>query len=627
MKRAFGVLGIAAASLLFATASPDTFRFSRPLKASPGWARLALPDDVLDACRPGLPDLRLFGGESEEVPWALEERIARALVRLAFRDVERASNRETTAILDRGAHPGLARSATLEVDGEDYLKPVTIESSDDGVAWKAFAQGSVFSTRRARSTTLRFAPNDRRWWRFRFDDRNGEPVAPRAALLDSESDPTAVREVPLTLGPATGESPLTATLPAANLGVFALRIEAVGAAYARRVRIWERIFFRGEVLRRPIGEAALVRAADGSGRQEVPLCDSSARVFEIEVERMDGPLLEISRVVALARPRAIVFTAPAAGGLALRYGSAAAEAPRYDLERALALAKPRDPATATVGPPETGATAAATFPPPARGAALDPVSWKWRQPIELPAAGNVAYLDLTGSAAHGEGSPRILDAANRQVPYVVERAAHRERHPVASRVHAHGTKTIIELLGVSDPTAVDMIEISATAPEYFSRALIVLEQLTDARGEAESRILGSTSWEKRAEEAFTPIAISISRPSGSAVRIEIENGDNAPLLPGAAAVWTSVPRIDFAFDRAEQLILVSGNPEAAPPRYDLELVAARVLEAPALPARLKGAPVSSAPKSPGAPGWLWIAVVAAGVLVTVVLARTLRPGG
>ncbi|HEY6099500.1 MAG TPA: hypothetical protein VIW03_08725, partial [Anaeromyxobacter sp.] len=69
-------VGAGALSLLAlgATASPDLFRFSRPVTAAPGWARLVLPDDVLDACRPGLPDLRLYDASGREVSWALEER-------------------------------------------------------------------------------------------------------------------------------------------------------------------------------------------------------------------------------------------------------------------------------------------------------------------------------------------------------------------------------------------------------------------------------------------------------------------------------------------------------------------------------------------------------------------------
>jgi hypothetical protein len=607
-----------------------------------------LPDDVLDRCRAGLPDLRIFDAEGAEVPWALEERVERverggigASRRHPLVDVERVPGRETTALVDRGPRPPLARAATLEIDGSDWLKPVTLEASDDRTAWAVVARGSVFATRSARSTTIRFPANDRRWWRFRLDDRNGDPVVPRSVRAEAENPSEPRREIPLPLvaagggeaSPAapTGPTAPTVSLPAGNLGVRTLRIEGRAPAYSRRVRVWERVFFRDELLRRPIGEGVLARAPDGTGNDEVSICEPTGRELEIEVERMDGPEFAISRVVALAHPRTILFAAPPAGTLRLAYGSSLVDAPRYDVERALAIARPREISPATLGPvtpptrSETSASAAA-FPDPARGAALDPSRWKWRQPIALPAGGNVAYLDLSAVSGRGEGTPRILDEQNRQVPYVVERAAHRERRLVSARISQRETRTIVEIPDLVAPSDVDAFEVSASAPAFFSREAIVLEQEFDARGAAGTRVLGSASWEKRAEEEARPLTIPVARPATRSVRIEIENGDNASLTIGPVAVWTSVPRIDFVYRPGEQLTLVTGSVDAlAPaPRYDLELVATRVLAAPAQPAKLAARPAPATPGETRGPRWLWIPVVAAVLLVALVLARTLR---
>lgn len=622
-------LALFAILLLPVAAAPsDLFRFSRPVSARPGWARLLLPDEVLDACRFRLPDLRLVREDGGEVPWALEERVGWSPVRFPLSDVERAVNRETTALLDRGPRPALAGSVALEIDGEDFLKPVTVESSDDGASWKAFAKGSVFATRLARSTALRFAPNDRRWWRFRFDDRNADPITPRAAVVRAADPAVELREVPLALTarePGHGDSPfVTALLPATNLGVVALRIEGAGPAYVRRVRVAERIFFRDEVVRRPVGEGVLTRAPDGSGQDSIPLCEPSARALEIEVEETDGPPFVISRVVALARPRAILFSAPSGVGLRLLYGSALAEAPRYDVEKALSLARPLRFGPADLGPADTNRAQPAVFPLPPRGSPADPARWKWRQSIELPGSGNVAFLDLSASLLSEGGPPRILDSANRQVPYLFERAAHRERHPVASRVSTRETKTVVELTGLRDVETVDTVEITALAPAYFSRQAVVLEQLIDDRGAAGTRVLGAAAWEKRENEPSALLSIPIARPTSSRIRLEIENGDNAPILIGRTAVWTSVPRIDFVFSPGEKLTLVSGNPDTVAPRYDLELVAARVLASPAQAARLSGRTTTHV--RPKRPAVLWVAVAAAAGLVALVLVRTLRAG-
>ena len=621
---ALGAAMLGLGALVFATVPADLYRFSRPVTAPEGWVRLALPDDVLDACRPGLPDLRVVREGNAEIPWALEQRIHEVSRRLELRDVERASGRETTALLDRGARPGLAAAVTLMIDGEDFLKPVVIESSDDRASWRAFASGSVFATRLARSTTLRFSPNDRRWWRLRFDDRNGDPISPRAAIVETSAGTqvAALREIPLALSvPSPDEPSWTVSAPAANLGIVALKIQAEAVAYSRHVRVVERVFFRGEVLRRVVGEGSIVRAADGSGNDVIPIGESAARSLEIEVEASDGPSLQITRVVAFAPPRAILFSAPAGAALRLLYGSTLADPPNYDLERALAGARPHETAAGSLGAP--AGVAPAGFPIPPRGAAVDPAGWKRRQPIVPPSAGNVAYLDLTGAAGEGPGTPRIVDADNRQVPYVLERAEHRKKRVVPFRDMSRGTKTIVEISGLGDHGSIDTVDVSATAPSYFSRELVVAEEITDERGAAGNRILGSASWEKRPEAAAATLRVPIARPSGERIRIEIENGDNAPVVLGSTAVETSVPRLDFVFSPREELMLLSGNPDAAAPRYDLELVAARVLSEPALPAHLGTPSPAANPKSPATPPWLWIVVAVAAVLVVVVLVRTL----
>lgn len=625
---------LAAAGSVLAGAGPapsDLFRFSRPVTAAPGWARLVLPDDLLDACRPGLPDLRIRNG-AEEAPYVFEDRIGAAPARLAFRDVERSGGRETTAILDRGARPSLARAATLEIDEEGYLKPVTVESSDDRVAWKTFAKGSVFSTRIARSTTIRFAPNDRRWWRFRFDDRNGDAITPRAAWVRPSDERAAppLREIALFLSPAPPAGAVRVlTLPAANLGIVALRVEGNASAYSRNVRVSERVLFRDELVRRPVGEGTIVRAPGGAGNDEIAIGDASSRTLELDVEESDGPVFEITRIVALARPQAILFAVPSGASLRLLYGSALAESPRYDLGRALAHSRPARISEATPGAPQAASgSAPSAFPQPERGAPIDAAPWKWRQEIELPGTGNVAYLDLVGRAAEG-GSPRIVDSHQRQLPYVMERAAHRERRTVPFQSVLRETKTVLELGGVADPVGIDAVEISADAPAYFSRQATVVEMETDARGSTGTRVLGSGSWEKGADAPAVPLTIPIARPTGRRIRVEIENGDNAPLSISSAAVWTSAPRIDFVFAPGDRLTLLSGNPDSPAPRYDLELVAARVLSSPAQAARLR-APEKSATAAdrPAASSrFLWVAIVAAVLLVAVVLARTLRASG
>jgi hypothetical protein len=160
-------------------AAADAFRYSRPVTAPSGWTRLEIPPDVLAACRRGLPDLRVTASGTD-VPYVLEQSLGAVDDTWALTNVESVNGVETTAIADRGAHPSAAVRATIDVAAPAFLKPVVLEASDDRATWKEFARGSIFATGGARMTTLRFAPNDRRYWRVRLDDRNGSPVVPRS---------------------------------------------------------------------------------------------------------------------------------------------------------------------------------------------------------------------------------------------------------------------------------------------------------------------------------------------------------------------------------------------------------------------------------------------------------------
>jgi hypothetical protein len=602
--------------------SDPSFRFSRDVKTSTGWCRIELPDDVLDACRPDLPDLRLRDANGQDVAYAWE-RSEGLSARWELTNVESVPRHETLARVDRGRHAPLSRSTTLEIADAEFLKPVVLESSEDGLSFREVVHGSVFATGEVRATTLRFAPNDRRFWRFRFDDRNGDPIRPVAVHIEVASQALPTREISLPFSTTSQDYTTTvvASLPAANLAVGAMAFSIAEPAFERRVRISERIFFRDEVVRRLVATSVLRRGSSGDEIPDIGLCDLSGKFIEIEIEDGDSPPLHISRLAALARPRSILFFSPDGATLAMLYGSPRAPAPRYDLGAALRGGPPRRLASATLGPSrEIGSPALVSA--PSRGAPVDASAWKVRQPITVPTSGTVAYLDLTGSVARDVAGLRILDSRNRPVPHIVEQSARKTTRSVATRVSQKGTATIVEISDLDPAQPPDAVTLWASDPEYFSRDVAVVETPHDGRGAGENRVLAAARWDRRPGEKSRPITIPIAPPLEKSLRIEIQNGENAPIAITNASIEIPFVRIDFVFEPGEDLTLVTDNPQAPPARYDLAMVANRVLEAPASAARLAVAAPPAGKKA--LPGWFWAAVVVAALLVTVALARTLR---
>lgn len=609
--------------LLVGADAAASFRYTSPIQAPPGWVVIELPDEVLDACRPGLPDLRVIDRSGAELPFVIDAPSLETPRRLPARDVESVAGSHTSALFDRGENPGWADRIELEIAGGSLLKPVTIEASEDRNNWAQIARGSVFRAGAASSFSLHFAPNDRRWWRVRLDDRNSAAVRLEAVTLREPSRRAAPRELALELrrDPGEGQEATTwmATLPAANLSASAVRIEAGDAAYHRRVRVYERVLIRDEVDRVLIGEGSILRSrqVEDSIRVRPP----SSRVIEIEVERSAGAELQVKGARVVIEPRRLVFHAGPDTSPQLAYGSPAAQQPGYDLASALRHGLPGELQKGTVGPRTDTGAAPPALEPPVRGGLIDASRWQRRQELILPSSGTVAWLDLE-AAPHELPSVRIVDSDGRQVPYVVESAPRARARSAAFQARQDGTQSFLSVGSIRSLPSVSSIVLTASSPPYFHRRVSVIETIEDRRGPMQRHLLGSAEWVKAPDEPFSPLSIAIDTPTSDKLEIVIDNADSAPLELSSVAVGWTVRRLNFLYEPGEKLALLSGNPSAGSPRYDLVMVAGRLLSSPAQPASLQPAPPRAAPG--GVPKWFWGFVVAAAVLVALALARTLR---
>jgi hypothetical protein len=601
------------------------YRFHRTIEGAAGWTEVELSDDVLDAARPGLPDLRILSETGEEIPYALGGALASAPVRLQLFDVEK-RDQETTALADRGDRTARADMVEIEVGEAEFIKPVTLEVSSDRAAWSEIARGSIFATPSgARMTTLHFAPSDRRYWRFRFDDRHGPPltvahvVVGMAALRET---PPRVVGLDLKTEPDTpSASAYSAVLPSKNLPLAALRVHATDAAFVRRVRVFERVVFRDEVRRRLLGEGDIARSATGDDRSSVALSEPSGKHLEIEIDRSGGVPLHGVKAEITLEPRALRFHVPAGSTPELVYGSSAGAA-RYDVGAALRSGPPSSFTKAKLGAVSDRGSDGPALPAVLRGGALKTADWKTEQPIVLPAQGPVAYLDLDRG-----GGPlndlRIIDATGRQVPYVVEAEPRLTRLALAFRTERAGGESRLHVEGLlPDSDIIEALELEITSPNYFARDVRVVEQLFDARGKTDQLELGTARLVKAADRPPGPFRIAIRRPRDPHVFIHIADGDNAPLTVASISVEKSRRRINFVFAAGDELRLLSGNHAAPVPHYDLALVAPKVLSSPAEAAALGQARAMTTAVTPP-PAWFWLLVLVAALILLFVLRRIL----
>src|SRR5258706_658151 len=139
-------LWIIALSPLLAAPGSTEYHFHRAIEAAPGWADLAIPTDVLEATRPGLPDLRIRSDRGEEIPYADARSLPTSVTKLPVADVEMVPSKETTALVDRGDRPGFTDNLDIEVAETRFIKPVVLDASSDRATWSEIARSSIFAT-------------------------------------------------------------------------------------------------------------------------------------------------------------------------------------------------------------------------------------------------------------------------------------------------------------------------------------------------------------------------------------------------------------------------------------------------------------------------------------------------
>ncbi|HYN41863.1 MAG TPA: hypothetical protein VE129_08820, partial [Thermoanaerobaculia bacterium] len=369
--------------------------------------------------------------------------------------------------------------------------------------------------------------------------------------------------------------------------------------------------------------------------------------LELVVEDAGNPPLEVTSITALFEGLPwIYFESPDGSPLTARFGADRLAAPRYDLEAlrpAIARGEGPAPASASWGDRQPGAAVAgpvATAAGVPSGAALDLAGFRVSRPIPQGPAGLTALrLDAAVLAASPHLSDvRIATADGRQVPYLLETLGEplvlklpvpqkaedprpRSGPGEAGRLSFHRVELPFERLPAS------RLELESTA-RVFTRRVGVLRERFGGRPETAGTFaeVAWGAWENADPERKAP-ALLLELPAGEEreLFVSIDDGDNAPVPLVRASLLLPAHRLRFVRQEGVSLTLVYGQAGLAPPRYDLELLAPRLLGAPAIESVLApAAPEAVEPEKKAGPKLFWAALVGAVVALLVLVARLLR---
>jgi len=226
---------------------------------------------------------------------------------------------------------------------------------------------------------------------------------------------------------------------------------------------------------------------------------------------------------------------------------------------------------------------------------------------------------------------RVVDAAARQWPYVLEPDAAREWQPLEIASPLRRERASRYRLGL--PVALvrlDQIVLDTDTP-FFDRAFRLTATLEDKRERtlAQGRLV---------QRIGKPRPVSVDFPPARVVALElvVQDGDDAPLEFRAARARLVLPELFLAAPAGDYFLLV-GDPKASAPSYELSRVRDVVLA-------VSSAPVEAKASGPN-PDYsrarlaierrgdlvpqvlLWSVLVAAVVVLTALTLRLARSGG
>ncbi len=667
---------LAAAPCLFVLAQggpagprPESFRYQRDvLPGSPGSNRLALDAEVLAGGSPfrvssvaaqaeyvaegGLGDLRLYDASGREVPYLLVGPPSREPRWLNGRIIPVAATRKASGFeVDLGRLGGVDR---LRIAGlqAPFLKRVQLEGSGERSRWTLLvAEGTLFDLpeEALRRLELEFQPGEYRYLRLTWDDRTSGrvpmPVSAAARSVESKPISSPLRiDVPFERrGSEPGVSRYRLRLPGPRLPITAIELSCGGGDILRRAYITQAQLSGAEVVPVQLGSGILRRSLHGdlaAAELRIPVLTPTEAELELVAADENNPPLDLRGVTAVfAQLPWVYFESQGMGPLTARFGHPGLRAPRYDLEarrdsvlklrtaeaRWGEAGKPRAEAEAGVGP---------TL--PVTGAAIDAGAFRYSRRLPGDRRGLTAVMLDAAAIAHSNLSDiRIAGSDDRQVPYLLEKleepltvdlpAPETVSPPgrlAAPRDGRAGARSFYRLRMPYDSLPASRLVLRTVARVFQRRVGILIEKDPgDPRREAWTTYVANSAWSHGDPETAAPALVLGLPPLRSAeVLLLVEEGDNAALpLEGLKLLFPGY-RLRFFREDEGNLSLLYGNRDLAAPRYDLALLAPRLVGAAALEITPgpEAAPAAEGETVPRRIFWLVLILAAVALLALIV---------
>ena len=439
-----------------AAAGPNRLDVDVPLLAAGQSFRVvSRATGTLGIATGGLGDLRFYDEASREIPYLLitppapqPEWVSGKV--LAIAATKTASGFEA----DLGAVPPVDR---LRMTGlaTPFLKRLRLEGSGDRMHWSVLvADGTLFDLpdERLQQLEIGFPAGEFQYVRLTWDDRTSAPVnlpvAVLARLATSISAPVPlVSDVTFERRASEpGKTRYRIRLPAAQLPIVALEIDAGAGNILRHARVTESRLSQDQVEPIELGSATLRRTVRGdtaAAEMRIPIEQPSRAEVELTIDNASNPPLDVTAVRAVFAGLPWIYVeAPQAGAITARVGNERVQAPRYDLEAARSAVATKTPPEARWGEIRaveavTPSAAPGASVPAGGGGPLDRNAFRFSRQMAAGEPGPAAIRLDAAVLAHARRTPwrttgdrtvpsfadvRLIDQGGNQVPYLLEQA-------------------------------------------------------------------------------------------------------------------------------------------------------------------------------------------------------------
>jgi hypothetical protein len=612
-----GLCLLALAATISATAAlvPTEWRQRQEFNVTaPGVVRVELPDATFDAAQADLADLRLLDPAGRETALLLDQPpmpVARTVRPASFQP--RMEHGASVLTLATGTDDPLA-AVTLETPHPRFLRGVRIELSPDGSNWTTVDQGVPFFRQwGAENMELALGNRSAAWIRLSV---SGDALPFTGATLALAAGPAPA---PVPVGARitardefAGETVLTLALDGRHAPLASLELETPEPLFMRQVTVTVRDVRDLVSSERTVGSGTLYRVAlDGAparAQSDLRLNHTPlTRELLVHIHNGDSLPLAITGVRLKRRPVSVLFMAPAAGTYTLLSGNAQATAPRYDLAAFAGELRGAAAMTVTPGPMQDtpnyqprASLAEAPLPDvPLVGAPLDTQDWTRRKPVQITATG-VQELELDPAALAGAREDfadlRLLRAGN-QIPYILERPALARSLTLTPAPAPDARRPSISVWQVKLPhRGLPLLRLALTSDTaLFQRQFRLYEKISASDGRTYEHTLASGAW-SRTPEPGSPRSRVFDlgdRLQTDTLFIETDNGDNPPISLASVKAEHAVVRLVFKSVETDGFELIYGHPSVLSPRYDLSLVAVKLLTVGRASARLGSEEVQS----------------------------------